>query len=205
MEAHDAEVVALARGGDTEAFRALVERHSRALFRLAYRITGNESDAEDVVQETFMKAHRMLHRYESRAGFGTWLHRIATNCALDLVRARARRNVTTGAGGRPDEGAAADPLESVPDLSPSPDRLALSDEVKRRVSSAMAQLTPNERAAFVLRHFEEQSILEIGKALGMRENAAKQSIFRAVRKLRRALAPLAGPSPETADGAGRRV
>src|SRR6188768_3167796 len=87
----DAAAVALAREGDSDAFRALVERHSRAVFRLAHRMTGNAQDAEDVVQETFLKAYRQLSRFESRANFSTWLHRIAVNCSIDLMRARPHR------------------------------------------------------------------------------------------------------------------
>src|SRR5687767_2672620 len=87
----DAEAVARARRGDTEAFRELVERHSRAVYRVAFRLTGSAADAEDVVQDAFLKAYRQLERFESRASFGTWMHRIATNCAVDLLRSRARR------------------------------------------------------------------------------------------------------------------
>jgi RNA polymerase sigma-70 factor, ECF subfamily len=190
MEAADADVVARARDGDIEAFRALVERHSRGLFHLAYRMTGDEGDAEDVVQETFMKAYRTLHRFESRANFGTWLHRIASNCALDVIRARRRRGPLAGPRDAedPDAGEAVDDL---PATDPAPDRLVYGAEVRGRVAAALGDLSPNERAAFVLRHFEQRSIEEIGGLLGLRENATKQSIFRAVRKLRRALRPLA--------------
>ena len=89
MPQTDAAAVALARDGDSEAFRALVERHSRAVYRLAHRMTGNAQDAEDVVQETFLKAYQQLGRFESRANFGTWLHRIAVNCSIDLIRVAA--------------------------------------------------------------------------------------------------------------------
>src|SRR5258705_7314953 len=75
MPQTDAATVALARDGDSEAFRALVERHSRAVYRLAHRMTGSAQDAEDVVQETFLKAYKQLSRFESRANFSTWLHR----------------------------------------------------------------------------------------------------------------------------------
>src|SRR6185295_224231 len=92
MQDSDGALIAQALEGDRGAFRVLVERHSRAVFRLAFRITGNESDAEDVVQEAFLRAWRQLHRYEARAGFGTWMYRIASNYALDLVRARRRRS-----------------------------------------------------------------------------------------------------------------
>src|SRR4029453_9569276 len=87
----DAAAVALARDGDSEAFRALVERHSRAVYRVAHRMTGNAHDAADVVQETFLPAVKQLPRFESRANFGTWLHRIAVNCSIDLIRARPHR------------------------------------------------------------------------------------------------------------------
>jgi RNA polymerase sigma factor (sigma-70 family) len=83
MPHSDAAAVALARDGDSEAFRALVERHSRAVFRVAHRMTGSAQDAEDVVQETFLRAYRQLARFESRANFSTWLHRIAVNCSID--------------------------------------------------------------------------------------------------------------------------
>src|SRR5689334_17491375 len=92
MELADPVLVAQARSGDADAFRALVDRHSRSLFRLAYRMTGNEQDAEDVVQETFLRAYRQLGKFDERASFGTWLYRIAVNCSLDFVRSKKRRS-----------------------------------------------------------------------------------------------------------------
>jgi RNA polymerase sigma-70 factor (ECF subfamily) len=185
----DTAAVALARDGDSDAFRGLVERHSRAVYRLAHRMTGNPQDAEDVVQETFLKAYRQLGRFESRANFGTWLHRIAVNCSIDLIRGRKHQEtghdaadldlLDGGSGGHGD----------VQRVEPSPERLMLSSEVQERVGRAMEGLTPMERAAFVLRHFEGQSIAEISRALGLKANAAKHSIFRAVRKMRLALEP----------------
>nr|HEV7955221.1 sigma-70 family RNA polymerase sigma factor [Candidatus Acidoferrales bacterium] len=82
MDGGDAENVALALGGDQDAFRVLVERHSRTLFRLAHRMTGNEQDAEEVVQEAMLRAYRRLDKFEARSNFGTWLYRIAVNCSL---------------------------------------------------------------------------------------------------------------------------
>jgi RNA polymerase sigma-70 factor (ECF subfamily) len=186
MDGSDANEVALARSGDQGAFQALVERHSRTLFRLAYRMTGNEQDAEDVVQETFLKAYKRLGQFEDRANFGSWLYRIAANCAYDTLRARARRDELQA--GAPADGAD-DPLAAVPSADPDGDRLVLSAQVKQRVATAMARLSSRERAAFVLRHFEEMSTREIGEALGLDEGAAKHSVFRAVRKLREALEP----------------
>lgn len=185
MEGNDEATVARARAGDGEAFRALVERNSRSIFRLAYRMTGNEHDAEDVVQETFLRAYRRLNRFESRANFGTWLYRIAINCALDFMRQRGkheeRRVVGASSGDVPDE------FHALPAKAPGQDHLLLAVELHRQVEMALAALSPNERAAFVLRHFEDMSIEEVGRALGLRASATKHSIFRAVRKLRREL------------------
>src|SRR5208282_6382525 len=88
MDWTDLEAAEEARKGDQLAFRALVERHSRSVFRLAFRMTGNEQDAEDMVQETFLRAWKQMHRYDGRAAFSTWIYRIASNCSLDLIRAR---------------------------------------------------------------------------------------------------------------------
>ena len=188
MEGSDAAVVALARTGDGEAFRVLVERYSRSVFRLAFRMTANEHDAEEVVQETFLRAYRSMDRFESRSGFGTWLYRIAANCSLDLIRMRQRHNEhRTQPAGPEDE---SDLARSVAASDPTPDRLLLSAEVQQKVAFAMGRMTPMERAAFTLRHYEGLSIDEIGRTLGLRNSATKNNIFRAVRKLRQALEPL---------------
>jgi RNA polymerase sigma-70 factor (ECF subfamily) len=186
MPQTDAATVALARDGDSEAFRALVERHSRAVYRLAHRMTGSAQDAEDVVQETFLKAYRQLSRFESRANFSTWLHRIAVNCSIDLIRSRPRREAGHDAADLDRLGGD----ERVQTTQASPERLMLSTEVQDRVMDAMSSLSVMERAAFALRHFEGQSIEEISQALGLKANATKHSIFRAVKKMRVALEPL---------------
>ena len=186
--AESAAVLARARQGDSEAFRALVERHSRTVFHLAYRMTGNEQDAEDVVQESFLRAYKQLGRFESRANFGTWLYRIVANCSVDLMRSKqARHDQVRG-----------DSLDEAADLPPAdhpgPERLAHSAEIERRVRAALADLSPLERAAFILRHYEGRSIDEISRTLGLGISAAKHSVFRAVKKLRVVLEPLRGES-----------
>src|SRR4051812_14390848 len=186
MPQTDAATVALARDGDSEAFRALVDCHSRAVYRLAHRMTGSAQDAEDVVQETFLRAYKQLSRFESRANFGTWLHRIAVNCSIDLIRGRPHREAGADAADLEQFGAAGD-QNAAPS---SPERLMLSTEVQQRITGAMSALSSMERAAFTLRHFEGQSIDEISRALGLKTNATKHSIFRAVRKMRSALEPL---------------
>ena len=185
MDATDASaVLARARQGDAEAFRDLVERHGRRAFQLAYRMTGSEQDAEDVVQESFLRAYRQLGRFEARANFATWLHRIVANCAVDVMRTRHARQQRVS-----------DPLDDITPLaadSPDPERLAESAEVRRRVAAALGGLSPLERAAFALRHHEGRSIHEIGRTLGLGTSASKHAVFRAVKKLRAALAPVRG-------------
>ncbi|HYL39531.1 MAG TPA: sigma-70 family RNA polymerase sigma factor [Bryobacteraceae bacterium] len=188
MEVEAGGAVERAQSGDSDAFRLLVEQHSRAIFRLAFRMTGNEQDAEDVVQETFLRAYRRLSRYEARSSFSTWLYRIASNYALDLIRIRKRHEEKREQG--PREGR--DILQSLPEAAPGPDRILYGSQVKDRVNSALDELTAQERTAFVLRHFEGLSIEEIGQALGTGINATKHSIFRAVQKLRRSLEPVVG-------------
>jgi RNA polymerase sigma-70 factor (ECF subfamily) len=187
MPEPDAVAVARARGGDSEAFRLLVERHSRSVYKVAYRVTGNAVDAEDVVQETFLKAYRQLDRFEERASFGTWLHRIAWNCSVDLLRARPKREQAEEADTLEQLGSTHASVSGASALSP--ERLMASVQVNDRVKEAMRRLSPLERAAFVMRHYEGRSIDEISRALEIRENAAKHSIFRAVRKMRIALEP----------------
>lgn len=186
MVENDTAAVAQAQIGDSDAFGVLVERHSPGIFRLAYRMTGNEHDAEEVVQETFLKAYRQLHRFESRSSFGTWLHQIACNCSFDLVRARRRHQDRR----QTEESDGSDPLLRLVTADPGPDRKAFSAEVQSKIAAALALLGPGERAAFVLRHFEGMSIEEVGKVLGTRTSATKHSVFRAVHKLRLALEPV---------------
>jgi len=179
-----AAVLARARQGDGEAFRELVERHSRSVFRLAFRMTGNEQDAEDVVQEAFLRAYKQLGRFESRANFGTWLYRIVANCSVDLMRAKQSRHDISRSESIDDA------IELPSSDTAGPDRLAQSAEIQARVRDALDGLSPLERAAFTLRHHEGRSIEEISRTLGLGTSAAKHSVFRAVKKLRVALAPL---------------
>jgi len=190
MELTDAAFVAKARLGDADAYRVLVERHSRALFRLAYRMTCNESDAEDVVQESFLRAYRQLGRFDERASFGTWLYRIATNCALDLVRSKKRRSEQMAPADADSDSSMPDPMLNLPATGPTPERSAYSSEVRERVAEAMNDLSATERTAFVLRHFEGMCIEDVSRVLECQPGAAKHSVFRAVQKLRRALEPL---------------
>ncbi|MBV8820103.1 MAG: RNA polymerase sigma factor, partial [Acidobacteriaceae bacterium] len=124
--------------------------------------------------------------YEARSSFATWLFRIASNYSLDLIRSRHRHRAKRVNG---NDGEEFDILQTIPATNATPDRLAFSGQVQEQISRALDELSPQERTAFVLRHFEGLSIEEIGGALGTGSNATKHSIFRAVQKLRRNLEP----------------
>src|SRR5713101_8002809 len=144
MEVEDSAAVERARSGDSDAFRLLVEQHSRHVFRLAFRMTGNEQDAEDVVQETFLRAYRQLDKYEARSSFSTWLYRIASNYSLDLIRMRKRHEDKRERAKAEER----DILQTIPVDAPGPDRLAHSNQVQAQVNEALNELSDQERTAF---------------------------------------------------------
>ncbi len=174
---------------EREDFGRLVEEHSRSLYRTAYRMTGNSADADDVVQETFLRAYRYRDRFDSLDAATPWLFRIASNYAVDLLRRRGRWKQS-----EIDE--ATSPLSSA---APGPDRMLRSDEISRKVQERMAALTPNERVAFTLRHYEGMPLKEIAEIMEIRVNAVKNHVFRAVRKMRAGLEPLV-EAPKKNDG-----
>jgi len=188
MQGNDHSTVRAVLAGDKEAYGALVRAHSAAVFRVAFRIAGNEADAEEIVQEAFLRAYQRLEKFEQRSTFGTWVYRIAVNCALNRVgqpgiKAEYRHGEESDAETKTVQVAAKDA---------DPERVLLGREVTAAQELAMQRLTATEKCAFVLRHLEERSMGEIAEVLGVAPNAAKQAVFRAVQKLRRELAPLRG-------------
>jgi RNA polymerase sigma-70 factor, ECF subfamily len=186
MDMNDQAAIQAVLGGDKEAYAALVVRHSGRLFRVAFRITGNEADAEDVVQEALLRGYRKLESFESRSDFGTWIYRIAVRCALDRIggaRVDDGTRIAETTDGEQDE-------VQVADQAAGPERLLLSGEIGAMQEIAMHALSDTERTAFVLRHLEDCTTEEIATAMGIPPNTAKQSVFRAVQKLRRRLATL---------------
>ncbi len=177
----DLNCVEKAQSGDRMAFRTLVLENSDAMHRLALRLTGSESAAQDVVQDAWIKAHRNLDRFDGRARFGTWVHRITVNTALDhMRRQKSRQRVEVESSGEELPAAAA--AQSCP---------AEQQDLISKTLGALQKLTDMERSAFTLRHFEGHSIREICELLGIRNSACKQAIFRAVNKMRDHLEALA--------------
>ena len=186
MDRDDQAAIQAVLAGDKEAYGALVVRYSGRLFRVAFRITGNEADAEDVVQDTWLRGYRKLESFEYRSDFGTWIYRIAVRCALDKMSASKVDESTriTETTDREHDGV------QIADQEADPERLLLSGEIRAMQEIAMHGLSPVERTAFVLRHLEDHTTEEIATAMGIPPNAAKQSVFRAVQKLRLRLATL---------------
>jgi RNA polymerase sigma-70 factor (ECF subfamily) len=190
VRAADAIAIERTLAGDRDAFRILVERHSATIFRLAYRLTGNHHDAEEIVQEAFLRAYQKLEQFASQANFATWVYRIAANYTIDRMRQRksedARKLVPSA---EMSDDAELDPLRQIPDDAPTPERLTQSVELRKQMENALQNLTPAERTAFVMRHCDGCGIEEIAAALKSNAGATKNTVFRAVQKLRNALEP----------------
>ena len=186
----DAVAVERTLAGDRDAYRVLVERHSHSVFRLAYRMTGNRHDAEEVVQEAFLRGYQKLGQFAARANFGTWVYRIAANYAIDRMRQRQKEDARRETPRTEDrEGTENDPVNRVQDEAPTPERLTQSLELRKQMEQALAALSEAERTAFVMRHWEGCGIEEIAGVLKSSSSAAKNTVFRAVQKLRYALQP----------------
>jgi len=190
MEVSDAAVVAQVLAGDRDAFRILVDRHSRSVYSVVYRMTGNPQDTEEILQDTYLRAYKGLERFELRSNFGTWLYRIAVNRTLDFLNARKSQMAMRDGYQITDSPDAEEGRQvQVAAEAPGPDRILLSEEMKLKMAQAMGQLTPAERVAFTMRHMEGRSIEEISQTLNLKISAAKNSVFRAVQKLRQKLEP----------------
>jgi RNA polymerase sigma-70 factor, ECF subfamily len=172
--------------GDKEAYGVLVERHGETMFRVAFRITENDQDAQEIVQETFLRGYRSLAGFDARADFRTWIYRIAVNCSLQLLKKRKSEAAVPITEEFDEEHSGI----QLADIAAGPERLLLDREIEHRRQAAMDKMTEDERLAFVLRHLEGRSTEEIAAALDVTPNNARQAVFRAVQKMRRSLAPL---------------
>ena len=173
-------IIRKAAAGDRVAFRELVLEHSHAMFRLAWRLTSDESAAEDIVQEAFIKAWRKIGGFRMESSFKSWLHRITVNTAMDYLRKQSRRRQFEVEEPEWDPG-----LKSAE--MPTHD---VQIDIRTQTEAAMMDLSEIERSALMLKHFEGHSINEVAQILEITTGACKQAIFRAVKKMRIALRPL---------------
>jgi RNA polymerase sigma-70 factor (ECF subfamily) len=172
------ELVVLAQGGDRDAYAELVRRHQQLAFRVAYLIVGSAADAEDAVQEAFVKAFDALDRFRRDAPFRPWLLRIVGNEARNLRRAAGRRlHYETRAAHEAASGGAV----------PSPEAAAESEDVRLRLVAAVNELPPRDRLIVGLRYFLDLSEEETARAAGIPRGTVKSRLWRARRRLRTVL------------------
>jgi RNA polymerase sigma-70 factor (ECF subfamily) len=168
------ELVAAAKDGDQGAFEELVRQTYVSTYTLAYRLTGNEEDARDVAQETYLRAWKAMKRFRGDAQFSTWLYRITANTSASMTQRRSRQRTD-----------ALDDTEVV-DNRPSvnPEAFSEATALQERLSAAVAQLPPKLRAVVVLKDVYDLSHEDIAEELGISEAAAKVRLHRARKRLR---------------------
>ena len=182
----DAALVTTAKRGDAQALEELLSRYRQRVLALAFRITKNREDAEDIAQESFCKAYLHLNRFEERAQFSSWLTRIAMNEAFMLLR--RRRGALEVLPESPDDGET--PVSEVfVDQRPSPEESCWHRERSNLLTKAINQLSPKTRTTILLRNVEERSLEETAEILGTSLGVVKSRLFQGRRKLRRTLNP----------------
>lgn len=187
----DAELIREAQKGSRAAFDALVRQYDQAVLRLALHLTGSEQDAQDIHQEAFLKAYRHIGSFRFECSFYTWIYRIVTNLCLDHLRRRKTRRedsaVMIDASGEE-----RDTMTNVSDerASANPARELERKMLGQQIQAALETLTPRERTVFELKHYHGLRLRTIGEMLHTTEETAKNTLFRATRKLRNHLADL---------------
>jgi RNA polymerase sigma-70 factor (ECF subfamily) len=184
-DANEQMLVAAAKEGDASAFVTLCNRHSDKILRRLYRITKNWEDAEDALQDSFLKAYVHLHKFEERSSFSSWLTRIAINSALMLLRKKRARNEIPME--IPSDNEHPTQQREIIDPSETPERRYAQCESKERLSMAIPRLRPCFRSVVELHHFHEQSAAQIAETLSISVPAVKSRLLRAKSALRKSL------------------
>jgi RNA polymerase sigma-70 factor, ECF subfamily len=183
---HDCCLVREVQGGNQAAFQQLVHAYDQAVLRLAFRITGSQSDAQDIYQEAFLKAYNKLDGFRFECSFSTWIYRIVTQVCLDYLRKnRNRRENSAIKGNVADE--EYDSLHQVSDNRPT-NNPEQQRERTAHIVCALQSLTPRERMVFDLKHFQGLKLRTVSEILNTSEQSIKTSLFRATEKLRFQLA-----------------
>lgn len=182
----DVSLVRRARGGDYGAFEQLFERHRDLVYRFAYQMTSRRDDAEDIVQEAFVRAYQNLHRYRDEAKFTTWLLRIVTNLCTDQARMSQRRTAL-----EQQEAVGALDWMTIGDIDDPVQNLE-EDRRKKALKRALNALPDHHRSIIILRDIEEREYPDIATILGCTIGGAKLRVLRARRALRDRIAPLLG-------------
>ncbi len=191
QRAEDDELIREAQKGQRSSFDTLVRRYDQSVLRLALHMLGNEQDAQDVHQEAFIKAYRHLGNFRFECSFYTWLYRIVTNLCLDQMRRRKSRREDP-ATVSDSSGEEMDLLANIRDdrSMANPGRELERKAMAEGIAAALDKLTPRERTVFELKHYQGLKLRTIGEMLSTTEETAKNTLFRATRKLRANLAEL---------------
>jgi len=185
-------LVRKAQSGDRLAFEELVRRYDRDVLRLALHLVHRPEEAQDIYQESFLRVYRNLHRFRFECSFYTWLYRIVTNVSLDHLRRRTSHREEQAPVPEDGDGGTRDffDRQAESNASANPEKKLLGEELGQHIQEAMRRLSPRERMVFEMKHFQGLRLRAIGDLLGTSEETAKNSLFRATRKLRESLAPL---------------
>lgn len=183
MGPEESELIGRYQAGEEALFEELMKLFQDRALSLAWHLTGSRDDALDIVQEAFIRMHRVLPRWEGRASLFTWLYRVITNLARDRIKRISRRGWVS-----------LEVLPEPPDLSAAsaPPRRLMASETGARIIRAVGELPPRQREVFVLRHYEGMTLKEIAEIKGRSLGSVKANLFQALRKLRRSLGDLAG-------------
>ena len=194
----EARLIEEVRSGNKDAFEYFVHRYQRKITRVAYRLLRDMGEADCAAQESFLRAYQNLRDFREGSTFETWLTRICINWCKDRLK-RKRIVLYFHQAPRDDDDDDGGPRDLAPAQDPSPERRALSREIRERLRQAMKSLSPRQRTIFLLKHFEEQSIPEIAEAMGLDVGTIKSHLFRAAHKIRERLAEFqGGDSPQRA-------
>jgi len=180
----DQELIARTLGGDGGAFAVLVDRFQRKIFRVAYAIVRDETEADTVTQDTFIQAYTHLAKFQGRSEFETWLTRIAINRSRDSLRRRKFISLFTGSDDDDDRAMLFEPVDERPD----PEREIMARQLRVAIEKAERTLSAQQKVIFRLRHYEERSLEEIAGLLGLAAGTVRAHLFRAVHKIRKELA-----------------
>jgi RNA polymerase sigma-70 factor, ECF subfamily len=177
-------LIRAAQSGDQDAFEQLVRAHDQSVLRLAMNLLRSTEDARDVYQEAFLRVYRSLDSFRFDCSFQTWLYRIVTNICLDQLRKRKVRKEESAVMETSD--GPIDRMEVFEEAAAhaDPERTLWNRELKQRMETALQELSPRERMVFELRHYQGLRLRNIGDLLGTTEEAAKNCLFRATRKMR---------------------
>jgi RNA polymerase sigma-70 factor (ECF subfamily) len=176
--------------GDMTAFQDLVERYKRKVYYLAYDMVGDHHEAEDISQEVFIKVYRAITGFRKDAKMSSWIYQITVNSAIDLLRKRKAKPSVNLEGLEHLE-----PRENPPGAGTAvldPERQAEAALLQQHIHQALSQVSPRERAVFVMRHYNDFKIDEIADVLDISSGTVKSLLFRALQKLRRRLASFGG-------------